>query len=113
MTAQPKPANSKPQQDDVLYEDLTVLETLTYAALLRLPRSMSRAEKAARIEAVIDVLGVRKSRGTIIGEAKGLGRRVMGGELARAARFEGCRSWVLPAKAFVMEGSPRVEGPER
>lgn len=32
-------------QDDVLYESLTVLETLTYAGLLRLPREMPRSEK--------------------------------------------------------------------
>ncbi|GFH21408.1 ABC transporter domain-containing protein, partial [Haematococcus lacustris] len=32
-------------KDDVLYETLTVLETLTYAGLLRLPNAMSRADK--------------------------------------------------------------------
>ena len=32
-------------QDDVLYETLTVHETLTYAGLLRLPGSMSKADK--------------------------------------------------------------------
>jgi ABC-type multidrug transport system ATPase subunit len=51
----------------VLYEDLTVEETLTYAALLRLPHDTPRDEKAARVDAVIDVLGLRKSKGTIIG----------------------------------------------
>lgn len=56
-------------QDDVLYEDLTVYETLLYAALLRLPRMMSTEEKKKRVEAVIDVLGLRKSKNTIIGKA--------------------------------------------
>ena len=32
-------------QDDVLYETLTVYETLLFAATLRLPRNMSRAQK--------------------------------------------------------------------
>ncbi|MEW5311333.1 MAG: hypothetical protein WDW38_003059 [Sanguina aurantia] len=54
-------------QDDVLYETLTVYETLQFVALLRLPSQMARAKKLARVEAVIDVLGLQKSRGTIIG----------------------------------------------
>lgn len=44
-------------------------ETLTYAALLRLPRHMSNADKLARVEQVIDALGLRKSKDTIIGES--------------------------------------------
>jgi ABC-type multidrug transport system ATPase subunit len=43
-------------------------ETLSYAALLRLPASMSRADKLGRVEQVIDALGLRKSKDTIIGE---------------------------------------------
>lgn len=34
-------------QDDVLYESLTVHETLTFSGLLRLPRTMTRAEKVS------------------------------------------------------------------
>eukprot|EP00210_Caulerpa_lentillifera_P007346 g7022.t1 len=40
-------------QDDLLYPNLTVYETLYYAALLRLPKSMTKAEKLERVEAVI------------------------------------------------------------
>lgn len=43
-------------------------ETLTYAALLRLPRSTTRAEKLARVDKVMDALGLSKSKETIIGE---------------------------------------------
>jgi hypothetical protein len=43
-------------------------ETLSYAALLRLPAAMSRADKLGRVEQVIDALGLRKSKDTIIGE---------------------------------------------
>jgi hypothetical protein len=46
-----------------------VHETLSYAALLRLPRELSRAQKLERVEQVIDALGVRKSKNTIIGES--------------------------------------------
>lgn len=56
-----------PPQDDVLYETLTVYETLQFAALLRLPPSMPRAKKLARVDNVIDVLGLQRSRDTIIG----------------------------------------------
>jgi ABC-type multidrug transport system ATPase subunit len=43
-------------------------ETLSYAALLRLPAGMSRADKLGRVEQVIDALGLRKSKDTIIGK---------------------------------------------
>ncbi len=54
-------------QDDLLYESLTVVETLTFASLLRLPKTMPAAEKAARVEGVIATLGLQKCRDTIIG----------------------------------------------
>ena len=66
----------KSPQDDVLYEDLTVQETLSYAALLRLPRDMSRKEKLERVDMVIEALGITKSKNTIIGEGLGLTVRV-------------------------------------
>lgn len=47
---------------------VSLQETLTYAALLRLPKTMSRTEKTGRVEQVIDALGLRKSKDTIIGE---------------------------------------------
>ena len=54
-------------QDDVLYESLTVWETLLYAALLRLPRTMTMEAKHARVQEVLESLGLAKSRNTIIG----------------------------------------------
>lgn len=42
-------------------------ETLFYAAMLRLPRSMSRKEKRARVDVVIAALGLERCRGTIVG----------------------------------------------
>ncbi|KAJ1406351.1 P-loop containing nucleoside triphosphate hydrolase [Sesbania bispinosa] len=39
-------------QDDVVYPHLTVLETLTYAALLRLPKTLSKEEKVEHAERV-------------------------------------------------------------
>ncbi|CAB4319653.1 unnamed protein product [Prunus armeniaca] len=40
-------------QDDFLYPHLTVIETLFYTALLRLPNTLSKAKKAMQAEAVI------------------------------------------------------------
>lgn len=54
-------------QDDVLYETLTVRETLLTAGLLRLPRHMSRADKLRRVEGLLQVLGLGKSQDTLIG----------------------------------------------
>ncbi|URD73722.1 ABC-2 type transporter [Musa troglodytarum] len=45
-------------QDDVLFTHLTVKETLTYAALLRLPRTMTREQKEERASSAIHELGL-------------------------------------------------------
>lgn len=42
-------------------------ETLTYAALLRLPGSMTRKQKHERVDTVLEALGLVKSKDTIIG----------------------------------------------
>eukprot|EP00249_Psilotum_nudum_P018413 c26792_g1_i1 orf=1348-2817(-) len=68
-------------QDDVLYSYLTVRETLTYAALLRLPKSLTKLEKIERAETVIEQLRLKKCRDTIIGNA--VVRGVSGGERKR------------------------------
>lgn len=58
-------------------------ETLYYAAMLRLPRDMPRAEKLARVDSVITALGLKKCSGTIIG---GFFRRgISGGERKRVS----------------------------
>eukprot|EP00193_Tetraselmis_chui_P015613 CAMPEP_0177781214 /NCGR_PEP_ID=MMETSP0491_2-20121128/17710_1 /TAXON_ID=63592 /ORGANISM="Tetraselmis chuii, Strain PLY429" /LENGTH=721 /DNA_ID=CAMNT_0019301223 /DNA_START=294 /DNA_END=2459 /DNA_ORIENTATION=+ len=70
-------------QDDLLYPDLTVFETLYYAAQLRLPKSMSKEEKSERVAKVITALGIDKCQDTIIG---GFMRRgVSGGERKRVS----------------------------
>ena len=56
-----------PEQDDLLHETLTVWEVLYYAAMLRLPQSMSHDAKKARVDDVINALGIQACKGTIIG----------------------------------------------
>ena len=56
-------------QDDLLYETLTVHETLYYAAMLRLPRTMTTAQKEERVRNVIRTLGLEKCKDTIVGAA--------------------------------------------
>lgn len=70
-------------QDDVLYPHLTVAETLLYTALLRLPRSLSRSEKAAAADAVVVQLGLAACRSSIIGGP--LLRGISGGERKRVS----------------------------
>lgn len=70
-------------QDDVLYPHLTVRETLTYAALLRLPKTLSKSEKVEQAESVIVELGLTRCRNTIIGGP--LLRGVSGGERKRVS----------------------------
>ncbi|XP_065846979.1 ABC transporter G family member 22-like isoform X2 [Euphorbia lathyris] len=54
-------------QDDVVFSNLTVKETLTYAAFLRLPKILSRQQKQQRALDVITQLGLERSQDTVIG----------------------------------------------
>lgn len=68
-------------QDDNMFAELTVEEQLTYAALLRLPPSMSREKKLMRVNRVIQELGLSKVRNTMVGND--LVRGISGGERKR------------------------------
>ncbi|XP_039140747.1 ABC transporter G family member 9 isoform X2 [Dioscorea cayenensis subsp. rotundata] len=70
-------------QDDILHPHLTVAETLLYTALLRLPGSLSKQEKALHAETVMEQLGLTLCRNCIIGG--GLVRGVSGGERKRVS----------------------------
>ncbi|KAL6046864.1 ABC2 type transporter superfamily protein [Balamuthia mandrillaris] len=68
-------------QDDLLFPYLTVWETLRYAALLRLPPTMSNSEKLERVDSVICKLGLRHCANTWVGDP--LKRGISGGERKR------------------------------
>nr|QVT92283.1 ABC transporter [Salvia miltiorrhiza] len=70
-------------QDDVLHPHLTVFETLLYTALLRLPKTLTRAEKAEQAEAVISQLGLSRCRDSAVGSH--VVRGVSGGERKRVS----------------------------
>eukprot|EP01137_Pigoraptor_chileana_P002691 Opistho-2@41878 len=70
-------------QDDALFPMLTVRETLMYSARLRLPSSMSRADKAQRVEELIEELKLGKCANNIIGNERVRG--VSGGERRRVS----------------------------
>lgn len=70
-------------QDDVLYPHLTVTETLLFTALLRLPNSLTRDEKAQHVERVITELGLTRCRNSMIGGP--LFRGISGGEKKRVS----------------------------
>lgn len=70
-------------QDDLLFPMLTVEETLIFSAEFRLPRTMSRSRKRARVQALmgqLDLLGAAK---TVIGDEGHRG--VSGGERRRVS----------------------------
>ncbi|KAK3427451.1 hypothetical protein EUGRSUZ_F03676 [Eucalyptus grandis] len=70
-------------QDDVLLPQLTVEETLVFAACLRLPSYMSRQQKYARVEMIIKDLGLERCRHTRIGGVFVKG--ISGGERKRTS----------------------------
>ncbi|KAG8697020.1 hypothetical protein FRC09_008117 [Ceratobasidium sp. 395] len=55
------------QEDDYHLPALTVRETLRYAAILRLPRTMSRKHKIARAEEVMKMLGLDICADNLVG----------------------------------------------
>ena len=69
------------QQDDALMGWATVAETLAFAAEMKLPRTMAAAEKAARVEEVIQQMGLQLVRDTLVGSR--LVRGLSGGERKR------------------------------
>ncbi|KAI5083509.1 hypothetical protein GOP47_0003252 [Adiantum capillus-veneris] len=86
-------------QDDILHSHLTVLETLQYAALLRLPGSLSKADKLCRAMEVISLLGLESCKDTIIGEPFLHG--ISGGERKRVS--VGCEILTDPSLLFLDE----------
>ncbi|VVB05467.1 unnamed protein product [Arabis nemorensis] len=68
-------------QDDVLFPHLTVKETLTYTALLRLPKTLTKQQKEQRAVGVIQELGLERCQDTMIGGS--FVRGVSGGERKR------------------------------
>ncbi|KAK7407611.1 hypothetical protein VNO78_09565 [Psophocarpus tetragonolobus] len=70
-------------QDDVLYPHLTVLETLTYAAMLKLPKSLTKEEKMEQVEMIIVELGLSPCRNSPVGGGAALFRGISGGEQKR------------------------------
>ncbi|XP_052171706.1 ABC transporter G family member 14-like isoform X2 [Diospyros lotus] len=68
-------------QYDVLYPHLTVNETLLFTALLRLPNSLTKDEKAQQVERAITELGLTRCRNSVIGGP--LFRGISGGEKKR------------------------------
>ncbi|KAF0915621.1 hypothetical protein E2562_037474 [Oryza meyeriana var. granulata] len=81
-TSYMKQISSYVMQDDQLFPMLTVLETLTFAAEVRLPPSLSRAEKLKRVWELIDQLGLQATH-TYIGDEGTRG--VSGGERRRVS----------------------------
>ncbi|XP_018715709.2 ABC transporter G family member STR [Eucalyptus grandis] len=70
-------------QDDQLFPTLTVFETFMFAAEVRLPPSISRAEKRKRVHDLLEQLGLQSTTHTRIGDE---GRRgVSGGERRRVS----------------------------
>jgi len=70
-------------QQDILLHTLTVRETLTYAAQLRLPSSVSAKEKKQLVEDVILELGLKEAADTRIGNHEHKG--CSGGEKRRTS----------------------------
>ncbi|MCL7046261.1 hypothetical protein MKW94_003067 [Papaver nudicaule] len=70
-------------QDDLLFPMLTVEETLMFSAEFRLPHSLSKSKKLARVQSVIEELGLLNAAKTIVGDEGHRG--ISGGERRRVS----------------------------
>jgi ABC-type cobalamin/Fe3+-siderophores transport system ATPase subunit len=68
-------------QEDMFYSQMTVRETLTMTAALRLPKNTTEEEREAAVEEVLTTLDLRNVEGTVVGDKKTRG--VSGGEKKR------------------------------
>ena len=68
-------------QDDIVYPQLTVHESLYFTARLRLPADTTDAEIERKIDSVLDALEIAHTRDTTIGDA--LSKGISGGERKR------------------------------
>ena len=68
-------------QDDLLFSCMTVRETLTFAALMRLPKTFSKEAKLARVEEIITQLSLSKCADSFVGSEGQRG--ISGGERKR------------------------------
>ncbi|KAJ3394713.1 hypothetical protein HDU84_006856 [Entophlyctis sp. JEL0112] len=71
------------EQDDLMFANLSVEETLTYAAQLRLPSTMTSEEKLRKVDEIIMQLNLNGCRKTWIGNS--LKRGISGGERKRVS----------------------------
>lgn len=70
-------------QQDILPAKLTVFEAILFAARLRLPESIPLSEQVARVDDVIEKLGLSHVRNVRIGD--GEKRGISGGEMRRVS----------------------------
>ncbi|KAK8861246.1 hypothetical protein IAR55_002065 [Kwoniella newhampshirensis] len=87
------------RQQDFLVECLTVRETLTYAARLRLPTSLSDQTIVIIVEQTMDELGLREAADTVVGGP--LRKGISGGEKRRLSI--GCVLVTLPSVLILDE----------
>ncbi|KAG6753826.1 hypothetical protein POTOM_041826 [Populus tomentosa] len=85
-TSYMKMISSYVMQDDQLFPMLTVFETFMFAAEVRLPPSVSRAEKKKRVHELLHQLGLTSATDTYIGNEGNRG--VSGGERRRVLLIE-------------------------
>src|SRR3989338_1240167 len=57
-------------QDDILFENLTVRETLTYAAKLRLPRTLTPEEKEQRVQETLRLMQLNDCQDLLVGNPR-------------------------------------------
>ncbi len=71
------------EQDDLLFSNLSVIETLRFSAMLRLPFKMSNEEKFKKVDSIIMELGLDGCRNVRIGSVESKG--ISGGERKRVS----------------------------
>ena len=82
-------------QDFIFFEHLTVRETLSISAALRLPRSWTKAQKAARVEDLLRELDLSKAADTMVGSPVATGASAGAGGISGGERRRLCMAMEL------------------
>ena len=79
---------------DVLEPSSTVREAITLSALLKLPRAMPAADKAARVDGILAELDLLGCQHTLIGDEMLNIKGISGGQRRRVSGALRCTVWV-------------------
>eukprot|EP00316_Scyphosphaera_apsteinii_P011501 CAMPEP_0119305436 /NCGR_PEP_ID=MMETSP1333-20130426/6447_1 /TAXON_ID=418940 /ORGANISM="Scyphosphaera apsteinii, Strain RCC1455" /LENGTH=691 /DNA_ID=CAMNT_0007308527 /DNA_START=92 /DNA_END=2164 /DNA_ORIENTATION=- len=93
-------------QDDIVHGNLTVFQNMWYSAVLRLPRTATKAQITEHVQGCINVLGLQKVQNVLVGTPEKRG--ISGGQKKRVNI--GLELAAMPSVIFMDEPTSGLDG---